>query len=75
MWAVMRREFVERVRRKWFWFSAILGPVFFAAVFLLPALFASSGGAKRIAVVDAASSAFGTRVTDALNAGPACSIR
>jgi ABC-2 type transport system permease protein len=71
LWAVMRREFVERVRRKWFWFSAILGPVFFAAVFLLPAVFASSGGAKRIAVVDVAGSAFGARVSDALNAGPA----
>jgi ABC-2 type transport system permease protein len=71
MWAVIRREFVERVRRKWFWFSAILGPVFFAAVFLLPALFASSGGTKRIAVVDGANSAFAARVTAALNAGPA----
>jgi ABC-2 type transport system permease protein len=71
MWAVIRREFVERVRRKWFWFSAILGPVLFAAVFLLPALFASSGGLKRIAVVDGSTSAFGARVTTALNAGPA----
>jgi ABC-2 type transport system permease protein len=71
MWAVIRREFVERVRRKWFWFSAILGPVLFAAVFLLPALFATSGGLKRIAVVDGSTSAFGARVTAALNAGPA----
>ena len=71
VWAVIRREFVERVRRKWFWFSAILGPVFFAAVFLLPALFASSGGTKRIAVVDGENAVFGARVTAALNAGPA----
>ena len=71
MWAVIRREFVERVRRKWFWFSAILGPVFFAAVFLLPAFFASSGGTKRIAVVDGTTAAFGERVTAVLNAGPA----
>ena len=71
VWAVIRREFVERVRRKGFWFSAILGPVFFAAVFFLPALFASSGGTKRIVVVDDAAAAFGERVTTALNAGPA----
>ena len=71
MWAVIRREFVERVRRKWFWFSAILGPVFFATVFLLPAFFASSGGTKRIAVVDGTTAAFGERVTAVLNAGPA----
>jgi len=71
MWAVIRREFMERVRRKWFWVSSVLGPVFFAAVFLLPALFAASGGTKRIAVVDDARSPFGARVTAALNAGPA----
>lgn len=71
LWAVIRREFVERVRRRWFWFSAILGPVFFAAVFLLPALFAVSGGTKRIAVMDGARSTLGARVTAALNAGPA----
>lgn len=69
IWAVVRREFVERVRSKWFWVSAILGPVFFAAVFFLPVLFASSGGTKRIAVVDATTSAFGARVAGALGSG------
>lgn len=71
VWAVIRREFLERVRRKWFWVSGVLGPVFFAAVFLLPAVVASSGGTKRIAVVDETSAAFGDRVTAALNVGPA----
>jgi ABC-2 type transport system permease protein len=70
LWAVIRREFVERVRRKWFWFSAILGPVFFAAAVVLPAVFASAGGTKRIAVVDGTTSPFAERVTAALNAGP-----
>lgn len=32
VWAVIRREFVERVRTKWFWISAILGPVLFAGI-------------------------------------------
>jgi len=71
VWAVVRREFIERVRRRWFWVSAILGPVFFAAVFLLPALLATSGGTKQIAVVDGTTTDFGARVTAALNAGPA----
>lgn len=71
LWAVIRREFVERVRRKWFWFSAILGPVLFAAALLLPAAFASSGGTKRLAVVDGTTSQFAEHVAAALNAGPA----
>ena len=33
--AVIRREFVERVRRRSFWVMAMLGPVFFAAIFLV----------------------------------------
>jgi len=67
--AVIRREFVERVRSKWFWVSAILVPLFLAAVILLPAAFASSGGPKRIVVVDGTGSTFGQRVTEALRAG------
>ncbi len=69
VWAVIRREFLERVRRKWFWVSALLGPIFFAAVFLLPVVFASAGGTKRIAVVDGTNADFGARVIAALNAG------
>src|SRR5512143_3904344 len=49
--AVVRREFVERVRTRWFWISALLGPIFFAALIFLPYLF-SGGRAKRLVVVD-----------------------
>ncbi len=69
VWAVVRREFVERVRRKWFWVSAFLGPVFFAAVFFLPLVFAGSGGTKDIAVVDGTTTSFGARLVQALGAG------
>ncbi|HUL02709.1 MAG TPA: ABC transporter permease [Gemmatimonadales bacterium] len=69
VWAIVRREFVERVRRKWFWISALLGPVFFALVFLLPVALASSGGSKRIAVVDGTTSDFGARVAATLDSG------
>ena len=63
-------EFVDDLKRKKAWVSALLGPVFFAAVFLMPAMFAASGGSKRIAIVDGSSTAFGVRLTAALNAGP-----
>jgi ABC-2 type transport system permease protein len=70
VWTIIRREFLERVRRRWFWISALLGPVFFAAVFVLPVALASSGGSKRIVVVDGTTSDFGARVTATLDSGP-----
>jgi ABC-2 type transport system permease protein len=69
VWAVVRREFVERVRTRWFWISAILGPVFFAAIIFVPVLLSSSGGIRQIVVVDGTRTAFGTRVAEVLSAG------
>ena len=69
VWAVIRREFVERVRQKWFWVMALLGPVFFAGLFFLPLLLARSGGVRNIVVVDGTTSDFGTRVVEALATG------
>jgi len=39
-------EFVERVRTKWFWVSAILGPVLFAGIIIFQ-IMQSIGGAVR----------------------------
>lgn len=67
IWAVVRREFVERVRSRWFWIMALVGPLFFGAVFVLPAVLAG-GGVRDIAVVDATKGSLGERITDSLNA-------
>ena len=67
VWAVIRREFVERVRRKWFWVMALLGPLFFGAIIFLPTLMMRGGGLKNIAVVDGTSQGLGERVTAALD--------
>jgi ABC-2 type transport system permease protein len=67
--AVVRREFVERVRTKWFWVSAILGPVFFGVLIFFPVIFGGGGGIKRIVVVDATRSPLGTSLADSLDAG------
>lgn len=65
VWAVVRREFVERVRTRAMWISAILGPIFFAAMIFLPLLLAG-GGHKSIVVVDATTTDFGARVARSL---------
>ena len=66
VWAVVRREFVERVRQRWFWAMVILGPLFFAGIFVLPTLLASGGGVKRIAVVDGTTGGLGARIAEQL---------
>ena len=51
---VVKREFIERVRTKWFIISTILVPVFLGAVMFIPMLLStmSSSEALKIAVVD-----------------------
>ncbi len=67
VWAVVRREFIERVRQKWFWVMALVGPLFFAGIILLPQLMMRGGGVKYIAVVDGTTQGLGQRVTAALD--------
>src|SRR6266571_3245957 len=70
VWVVIRREFVERIRRRWFWVMALLGPLFFGAVFVLPTVLASRGGVRQIVVVDATTGRVGARITHLLNDSP-----
>jgi ABC-2 type transport system permease protein len=67
IYAVVRREFVERVRQKWFWIMAVLGPVVFGALVFLPALLARGGGMKRIVVIDAGPPGFAAQVAQRLD--------
>jgi len=72
--AVIRREFVERVRTRWFWISAILGPVFFGILIFFPILFGGGGGSKRIVLVDGTRSSLGPTVADSLEVSGVFSI-
>ncbi len=68
IWVIIRREFLERIRTKWFVISTILGPVFMIAMLVIPILVGTSGGRERsIIVVDVTSSPFGQRITDELD--------
>mgnify|MGYP001386741638 CR=1 FL=1 len=67
--AVIRREFVERVRTKAFIIGTLLGPVFFIGMAVLPALLMNRESAgRKVVVVDAGDGSFGTRVHEALAA-------
>ena len=68
VWAVIRREFVERVRTKWFWVSAILGPVLFGGIIVFQIAQSTGGGVRDIAVVDTGKVGYGVRIVEALGA-------
>jgi len=51
--AVIRREYLERVRTKAFWISTLVVPFFLGAVMILPAYLAARGGGEfSVAVID-----------------------
>ena len=53
MFAVMKREYLQAVRRKMFIFMTIFFPVLMAALFILPGLMIARGlGGKKVAVID-----------------------
>jgi ABC-2 type transport system permease protein len=53
IFAIIRREYLERVRTKAFWISTLLVPFFLGAVMILPAYLAARGGGEfSVAVID-----------------------
>ena len=68
---VFKREYLERVRSRWFLIGTLLGPVFFAAITILPVLISSrtreSSDIANIAILDATASPMGGRVASALH--------
>src|SRR6266550_760698 len=68
VWAIIRREFVERVRTKWFWVSAILGPVLFAGIIVFQIMQSVGGAVRNIAVADTGKLGYGVQIVEALGA-------
>ncbi|MGH7654661.1 MAG: ABC transporter permease [Gemmatimonadaceae bacterium] len=70
LWVVIKREYLERVRSKWFIFTTIFGPVFFAAITILPSYMTMKGmkNAKvaSIHILDATGTGLGHRVAERL---------
>jgi len=70
LWAIIKREYLERVRSKWFLIATFLGPIFFAAIIIVPAWLASRSKATsevyNIAILDATGTAFGDRLAAAI---------
>jgi ABC-2 type transport system permease protein len=72
IWVVVQREFLARVRTKWFVVTTVVGPLLMAVIIVMPIVMASNGGRERsIAIVDVTLDGFGERLTLMLGApGP-----
>src|SRR5476651_2263151 len=66
LWVVIKREYLERVRSKWFIFTTIFGPVFFAAITILPGYMTMKGmknsQVTSLRILDATGTGLGHRV-------------
>jgi ABC-2 type transport system permease protein len=73
LWAVIKREYLERVRTKWFIFSTVFTPLLFGALTLLPIWLASKSmnteNIAHIQILDASGTGLGKRVAFALGGG------
>jgi ABC-2 type transport system permease protein len=72
---IIRREYLERVRTKWFVFVTIFGPLFFGAIMIIPGYLSIRGMRQvRVAsvrIIDATGAGLGERVATKLAyAGP-----
>ncbi|MFL5611638.1 MAG: ABC transporter permease, partial [Gemmatimonadaceae bacterium] len=66
LWAIIKREYLERVRSKWFLIATFFGPIFFSAIIIVPAWMASRSKATsdiyNTVILDATSTGFGHRL-------------
>jgi ABC-2 type transport system permease protein len=67
---VFKREYLERVRSKWFLIGTLLGPVFFALITVVPIMISaktkSSTDVANVVVIDATGTSLGEHVATAL---------
>ena len=75
LWVVIKREYLERVRSKWFLVGTLLVPALIVVTFLLPAFLTSrstaSSGVRNVIILDATGIGLGDRVATDLLAPPA----
>ena len=66
LWAIIKREYLERVRSKWFLIATFFGPIFFSAIIIVPAWLASKSKATsdvyNTTILDATGTGFGHRL-------------
>jgi ABC-2 type transport system permease protein len=70
LWAVIRREYLDRVRTKWFIIATVVGPLLFLAMSILPVYLvrttSASTEATKITIIDATGTGLGDKLATIL---------
>jgi ABC-2 type transport system permease protein len=73
LFAIIKREYLERVRSKWYLFSTALGPIFFGIIVIVPMVISSrtkpSPDLSHVVILDATGTQLGIRVAGELAGG------
>jgi len=73
LFAIIKREYLERIRSKWFIFTTALGPIFFGIIVIVPMVISSrtkpSPDLSHIVILDATGTQLGLRVASELAGG------
>ena len=73
LWAIVKREYLERLRSKWYLISTVLAPVFFGIVIIVPIVISSrtkaSPDLSHVVILDATGTQLGVRVAGELAGG------
>ena len=73
LWAIIKREYLERVRSKWYLLSTALAPLFFGIIAIVPLVIASrtkpSPDLSHVVILDATGTQLGLRVAGELAGG------
>jgi len=73
LWAIIKREYLERVRTRWFIVATVFGPVFFGCLIIIPAYMAKKGKASteftNAIILDATNTGIGKKVSEAMGTG------
>ena len=71
LWTIVKREYLERVRTRWFVLATVFGPVFFGSLILVPAYMARKSKAStdfvNTIIIDATSTGTGQKIADAIS--------
>ncbi|MEO8945770.1 MAG: ABC transporter permease, partial [Gemmatimonadaceae bacterium] len=71
LWAIVRREYIERVRTRWFKITTIFAPILFTSILFLPILLMRSDQksvAPRVLILDATGRGLGLYVAKSISA-------
>ncbi len=73
LWAIVKREYLERLRSKWYLVSTVLAPLFFGVVIIVPIVITSrtkaSPDLSHVVILDATGTQLGVRVAGELAGG------